>query len=58
MAISRVANIIRVLASHFVPLTDALLVESYEWAIEHEGDPKDLLQDDVGDMLVHAITIG
>lgn len=56
MAISRVANIIRVLATHFVPLTDALLLESYDWAIEHEGDPKDLLQEDVGDALVQAVT--
>jgi exosome complex component RRP4 len=58
IAISRVANIIRVLAAHFVPLTDALLLESYEWAIEQEGDPKELLQDDVGEALVHAITRG
>jgi exosome complex component RRP4 len=58
MAISRVANIIRVLAAHFVPLTDALLLESYEWAIEQESDPKDLLEDDIGDALVHAITRG
>jgi len=58
MAISRVANIIRVLAAHFVPLTDVLLLESYEWAIEQETDPKDLLQDDVGDALVHAIARG
>jgi len=58
MAISRVANIIRVLAAHFVPLTDAILVESYEWVIEYEGHPKDLLLDDVGDTLVHAITNG
>ena len=49
------ANIIRVLAAHFVPLTDTLLLEGYEWAIEQGGDPKDLLQDDVGEALVQAI---
>jgi len=58
LAISRVANIIRVLAANFVPLTDALLLESYEWAIEQEGDAKDLLLDDVGEALVQAITRG
>ncbi|KIM88208.1 hypothetical protein PILCRDRAFT_814112 [Piloderma croceum F 1598] len=58
IAISRVTNIIRVLAAHFVPLTDVLLLESYEWAIEQEGEPMDLLHDDVGEALVHAITRG
>ncbi|KZP30468.1 hypothetical protein FIBSPDRAFT_725647 [Athelia psychrophila] len=56
MAITRVANIINVLAAHFVPLTDALLLESYDWAIEHEDNPRDLLQEDVGEALVHAVT--
>lgn len=55
-AISRVANIIRVLSTHFVPLTDTLLLEAYEWSVEQEGDTKDLLQEDVGDALVATIT--
>jgi hypothetical protein len=55
-AISRVTNIIRVLASHFVPLTDTLLLEAYEWTVDQEGGAKDLLQEDVGDMLVATIT--
>ncbi|KAF9265421.1 exosome complex exonuclease rrp4 [Marasmius fiardii PR-910] len=55
IAISRVANIISVLASHFVPLTDAILLEAYEWSVEREGDPKDLLQDYVGDALVATV---
>jgi exosome complex component RRP4 len=55
-AISRVTNIIRVLSSHFVPLTDTLLLEAYEWSVEHEGDVKDLLQEDIGDALVATIT--
>ncbi|KAJ7634735.1 exosome complex exonuclease rrp4 [Roridomyces roridus] len=56
MAITRVANIIQVLASHWVPLTDALLLEAYEWTIENNTDPKSLLLEDVGDALVATIT--
>ncbi|KAI0079099.1 exosome complex exonuclease rrp4 [Panus rudis PR-1116 ss-1] len=54
-AISRVSNIIRVLASHFVPLTDSVLLNGYEWAVEQEIDVKDLLQADAGESLVAAI---
>lgn len=54
-AISRVTNVIRVLSSHFVPLTDTLLLEAYEWSVE-EGDVTDLLQEDVGGMLVATVT--
>ncbi|GLB43384.1 putative exosome complex exonuclease RRP4 N-terminal region [Lyophyllum shimeji] len=56
IAISRVTNIIRVLAAHFVPLTDTLLLEAYEWTVDQEGGAKDLLQEDVGDALVATIT--
>lgn len=55
VAISRVVNIIRIFAAHFVPLSDTLLLEAYEWTLEHEGDVKDLLQDEVGDALVSTI---
>ncbi|KAL0581703.1 Exosome complex component rrp4 [Marasmius crinis-equi] len=54
-AISRVANIISVLASHSVPLNDTVLLEAYEWSVEQEGGPKALLQDDVGDALVATV---
>ncbi|KDR68019.1 hypothetical protein GALMADRAFT_257580 [Galerina marginata CBS 339.88] len=57
-AISRVTHIIRVLTSHFIPLTDTLLLEAYEWAVEHETDVKDLLQQDFGDALVASVTSG
>lgn len=57
-AISRVTHIIRVLTSHFVPLTDSLLLEAYEWTVEHESSRKDLLQQDFGDALVASITGG
>lgn len=51
-AISRVSNIIKVLASHFIPLTDVVLLEAYEWAIEQENTVKDLLLDEVGENLI------
>ncbi|KAH7924155.1 hypothetical protein BV22DRAFT_532174 [Leucogyrophana mollusca] len=54
-AISRVSNIIRVLADHFIPLTDTLLLEAYEWVIEQEGETKDLLGD-AGEALVAAVS--
>ena len=49
-------NIIRVLAAHFFPLTDAVLLEAYEWAVEQECSVKDLLQEDVGAALVAALS--
>jgi len=56
IAISRVSNIIRVLAAQFIPLTDSLLLEAYEWAVEQEGEAKELLQVDMGDTLVATVT--
>jgi hypothetical protein len=55
-AISRVTNIIQVLSSHFVPLTDTLLLEAYEWTVEQEGGAVNLLQEDCGDALVSFLT--
>ena len=55
-AISRVSSIIRVFADNFVPLTDALLLEAYEWVIEQEGDAKYLLLGDAGDALIAAMS--
>ncbi|KIM44819.1 hypothetical protein M413DRAFT_442786 [Hebeloma cylindrosporum] len=54
-AIARVTHIIHVLTSHFVPLTDALLLEAYEWTVEQETSVKDLLQQDFGDALVASV---
>ncbi|SJL03371.1 related to Exosome complex component rrp4 [Armillaria ostoyae] len=56
IAISRVTNIIRVLATRFIPLSDIILLKAYEWVLEQEGDVKDLLQEDIGDALVASIT--
>jgi len=56
-AISRVSNLIRVLAAHFVPMNDTVLVEAYEWAVEQEYSVKDLLlREDVAEALVLAVT--
>ncbi|KAF8159836.1 hypothetical protein B0H34DRAFT_797045 [Crassisporium funariophilum] len=55
-AISRVTNIIRVLSAHFIPLTDTLLLEAYEWTVEQEGGAKNLLHEDFGDALVASVT--
>lgn len=53
-AIARVSNVIRALAAHFVPLTDTVLINAYEWALEQEPESgiKDLLRDDVAEALV------
>jgi len=55
-AISRVTNIIQVLSSHFIPLTDTLLLEAYEWTVKQEGDAVNLLQEDFGNALVASLT--
>ncbi|KAI9440780.1 exosome complex exonuclease rrp4 [Lactarius indigo] len=55
-AIARVSNIIRVLASRSVPITDSIVLEAYEWAVEQDVDVKDLLLEDVADALVAAVT--
>ncbi|KDQ50706.1 hypothetical protein JAAARDRAFT_141473 [Jaapia argillacea MUCL 33604] len=54
-AISRVSNIISILAGHFVPLTDTVLLEAYEWVLDQDIAVKDLIQEDVGDALVTAV---
>ncbi|TFK63262.1 hypothetical protein BDN72DRAFT_776108 [Pluteus cervinus] len=54
-AISRVTNIISILASHFMPLTDVVLLGAYEWVVDQDYQAKDLLQEDVGDALVTAM---
>lgn len=51
-AVSRVTNIIRVLAAYFVPLTDVILLEAYEWAMEQECGIKDLLDQENAEALI------
>ena len=55
-AIARVSNIIRVLAAYFVPMTDVILVEAYEWVVEQNCSVKDLLREDVAEALIAAVT--
>ena len=55
MAISRVTNLIKVLAGHFVPLSDVILLEAYEWAVENDVDVKDLTQPDVCEALMATV---
>jgi exosome complex component RRP4 len=55
-AIARVSNIIRVLASRSVPITDTIVLVAYEWAVEQDSDVKDLLLEDVADALIAAVT--
>ena len=56
-AISRVSNLIRTLAAYWVPLTDNLLLEAYEWAIEQEISIPELLQPEVAEALIDAVSI-
>ncbi|KZT21199.1 exosome complex exonuclease rrp4 [Neolentinus lepideus HHB14362 ss-1] len=55
-AISRVANIIRVLAAHFVPLTDTILLEAYEWVMDQEIGTREILLEETSDFFVAAMT--
>jgi len=55
-AIARVSNIIRALARHSIPLTDVLLVEAYDWAIDQDISVKDLSAEETSEAMVAAIT--
>ena len=40
-----------------MPITDAILLEAYEWAVEQDStNVKDLLIGDVADALIAAVT--
>jgi exosome complex component RRP4 len=56
-AIARVSNIIRVLASRSLPITDTIILEAYEWAVERDSDVKDLLLEDVADAMIAAVSV-
>lgn len=55
MAVSRVTNLIKVLVSHFVPLSDVILLEAYEWAVENDVEVKDLMQPDICEALLATV---
>jgi len=57
LAISRVTNVIRILAAHFIPISDALLVEAYDWAVEQDCSVKELLQEDIAQSLVAVLML-
>jgi hypothetical protein len=54
MAVSRVTSLMRVLASRFVrlPLSDVVLPEFYEWAVENGVKVKDPTRPDVCEALI------
>jgi exosome complex component RRP4 len=54
-AISRVTNIIRVLAGHSVPMTDTIIASAYDWALESQMEVKDILGEESGEALVFAV---
>jgi exosome complex component RRP4 len=55
-AISRVSNIILVLARHHVPLVDTILTEAYDWVIEQGISIADILSDEIGESMVLSVT--
>ncbi|EJT96871.1 exosome complex exonuclease rrp4 [Dacryopinax primogenitus] len=55
-AISRVSNLISIFARHSVPLTDTILAKAYDWAVQQELSPKDLLRTETGDNMVEMVT--
>ncbi|KAG8979237.1 exosome non-catalytic core subunit rrp4 [Tulasnella sp. 427] len=56
-AISRVTNIIRILARHSIPLTDAVIAQAYDWAMEQDTQEiKDMLADDYGELMAESLS--
>lgn len=55
-AISRVSNIIVVLARYHVPLSDTILNEAYDWVIEQEVEVAEILSEEVAEAMVLYIT--
>lgn len=48
----------RVLAAHFLPITDAVLADAYEWSVEQASEctVQDILREDNAEALVYAVT--
>jgi len=55
-AISRVSNIILVLAGHHVPLTDMILNNAYDWVLEQGISTADILLGETGESMVLSVT--
>ncbi|KAL5513266.1 RRP4 [Sanghuangporus vaninii] len=58
IAIARVSNILRVLATYFVPVTDTILADAYEWSLEQDPEcgVEDLLREENAEAMVLAVT--
>ncbi|KAL5492490.1 RRP4_1 [Sanghuangporus weigelae] len=58
LAIARVSNILRVLATYFVPVTDTILADAYEWTLEQDPEcgVKDLLREENAEAMILAAT--
>ena len=54
-AVFRVTNLIKVLASHFVPLSDLILLDAYEWPVENDVEVKDLTPPDICVALIATV---
>jgi exosome complex component RRP4 len=39
-----------------MPITDAIVLEAYEWAVEQDTEIQDLLLEDVADAMIAAVT--
>jgi exosome complex component RRP4 len=57
VAITRVTNIIRTLATHFVPLTDVLLLDAYEWVVDNQDSSIGVLSEESTDALLAALAL-
>ncbi|KAL1405382.1 Exosome complex component rrp4 [Vanrija albida] len=56
-AITDVANVITTLASHDVPLSDALIAEGYQWLRAANLEPGAPISKEVGDRLVYDLVL-
>ncbi len=56
-AIALVANIVGILAQFYVPISDVIIVQAYDWATENDYAAKDLLQVDVAETMVLAVNM-
>ena len=55
-AIVRVSNVIKILATRHIPISDKILDEAYDWLTENDSEPKHVLDADVAEAMVDAIT--
>jgi exosome complex component RRP4 len=57
-AIIITSAVIQGLAKRFIPITDTILIQGYEWAVDHVHDSggalKELFSDDLGNRLAIA----